>query len=194
VDARWPGGEPVLRGVTLDVPRGTHVAVVGPSGAGKSTLLALLLGFLPPERGTARLPERVAWCPQEPMLVSTTLRENLRVGDPNATDEQLADALRRAGLPGWSLDTLLAGGAAATSGGEAQRIALARALLADADVLLLDEPTAHLDEPTARAVLRGLRDTDRTIVHITHRVEETADADVVLEIDTTGRVRTLTPA
>ncbi|WP_260194494.1 thiol reductant ABC exporter subunit CydD [Actinophytocola gossypii] len=194
VDARWPGAaEPVLRGVTLDIPRGTHVAVTGPSGAGKSTLLALLLGLLPAERGTVHAPASVAWCPQDPMLVATTVRENLRLADPHATDERLAHALRQAALPHWTsrLDTHLAGGAATTSGGEANRLALARALLADADVLLLDEPTAHLDGPTARTVLANLRATGRTIVHVTHRPEEAADADVVLDIDAAGRVHTV---
>jgi ATP-binding cassette, subfamily C, bacterial CydCD len=192
VDVRWPGAaEPVLRGLTLDLPRGAHLAVTGPSGAGKSTLVALLLGFLTPERGTAHVPASVAWCPQDPMLVATTVRENLRLADPSATDDRLADALRRAALPHWAdrLDTYLAGGAASTSGGEAQRLALARALLADADVLLLDEPTAHLDAATARAVLDTIRAENRTVVHVTHRPEEAAAADLVVELDAAGHLR-----
>lgn len=186
---RWPGApDPALQDLTLYLPSGMHVAVVGPSGSGKSTLLALLLGFLQPERGTATIPANVAWCPQEPQLVSTTLRENLRIGDPHATDERLADALTQAGLDDWAgrLDTRLDFGGAAASGGEAQRIALARALLAapDADLVLLDEPTAHLDEPTARKVLANLRHTlaGKTVVHVTHRPEEALGADLVLEI------------
>lgn len=185
VDVRWPGAaEPTLRDLTVHIPPGTHVAVVGPSGAGKSTLVALLLGFLPPERGTATVPERVAWCPQEPQLVSTTVRENLRIADPTATDERLTEALEHAGLPSWDLDTRLDAGGAGTSGGEAQRIALARALLADADLYLLDEPTAHLDEPTARKVLSTLRGTltGKTVVHVTHRPEEALQADLVIEL------------
>ncbi|OLF10430.1 glutathione/cysteine ABC transporter permease/ATP-binding protein [Actinophytocola xanthii] len=197
VDARWPGAaEPVLCDLTLDIPHGTHVAVVGPSGVGKSSLLALLLGFLPAEGGTAVLPNRVAWCPQDPMLVSTTVRENLRMADPTASDDRLRAALLRAGLPGWvdRLDTRLDGGAASASGGEAQRLALARALLADADVVLLDEPTAHLDDATAAAVLHTVRTAlaDRTVVHVTHRPDEAALADLVLRLDPAGRV--LTPA
>jgi len=179
VDVRWPGAhEPTLRGVTIDVPRGTHLAVTGPSGAGKSTLLALLRGALPAEGGDATLPARVAWCPQEPSLVATTLRENLRVADPTATDDQLREALRQAEIGHWAdrLDT----DPTTASGGEAQRLALARALLADADLLLLDEPTAHLDPPTARKVLANL--SGRTVVHVTHRPEEAAAADAVLEL------------
>ncbi len=178
VDIRWPGAAaPTLRDVSLDVRPGTHLAVVGPSGAGKSTLLALLSGLLPAERGTASIP-RTAWCPQEPHLVATSLRENLRIADPTATDDRLRDALRAAELPTW-VDRLDDDPTTA-SGGEAQRIALARALLADADLLLLDEPTAHLDPPTARRVLTNLR--GRTVVHVTHRPEEAADADAVLEL------------
>ncbi|XGP72691.1 thiol reductant ABC exporter subunit CydC [Actinokineospora auranticolor] len=182
VDVRWPGtGKPALTDVTLRVDPGTHVAVVGPSGSGKSTLVALLLGFLGPERGTLTRPATVAWCPQEPMLVSTSVRENLRLAAPEADDSVLADALTRAGLPGFDLEAQ----ATAVSGGEGQRIALARALLADADVVLLDEPTAHLDVPTANAVLATVREalSDRIVVHVTHRPEEARQADLVLEVN-----------
>ncbi|MGW6930269.1 thiol reductant ABC exporter subunit CydD [Lentzea sp. NPDC054927] len=183
VDVRWPGAtEPTLRDLHLNIEPGTHVAIVGPSGSGKSTLFALLLGFLQPERGIVELP-RATWCPQEPMLVSTTVRENLRMSGAH-DDEQLKDALRKACLPDWvdRLDTVIRPDQ--VSGGEAQRLALARALLHDADVVLLDEPTAHLDEPTARTLLEQLRRDGRTILHITHRPDEAARADLVLDLGT----------
>ncbi|MGW1680484.1 thiol reductant ABC exporter subunit CydD [Saccharopolyspora sp. NPDC002376] len=187
VDVRWPGAaEPALRGVGLHVPAAAHVAIVGPSGGGKSTLLALLLGFLNAECGEARVPQRIAWCPQEPQLVSTTVRENLRLAAPKASDDELVEILEIAGLPDWSdrLDTKVGG--TAMSGGEAQRLALARALLVrDADLVLLDEPTAHLDVPTAEALLDRLAQElrGRTVVHVTHRWSEAERADVVLRVD-----------
>ncbi|MER7010564.1 thiol reductant ABC exporter subunit CydD [Saccharopolyspora sp. NPDC000359] len=196
VDVRWPGAvEPALRGVDVHVPAGAHVAVVGPSGGGKSTLLSLLLGFLPAERGEVRAPGRVAWCPQDPQLVSTTVRENLRLAAPGASDDELAEALRAAGLPDWTdrLGTVV--GSTAMSGGEAQRLALARALLVrDAELVLLDEPTAHLDVPTAEALLDRLSHElrGRTLVHVTHRWSEAQRADVVLRVDN-GRLTTTTP-
>jgi ATP-binding cassette, subfamily C, bacterial CydCD len=183
VDVRWPGAtEPTLKDLHLDVEPGTHVAIVGPSGSGKSTLFALLLGFLQPERGIVELP-RATWCPQEPMLVSTTVRENLRMSGQH-DDDQLRKALELACLPEWTdrLDTVIRPDQ--VSGGEAQRLALARALLHDADVVLLDEPTAHLDEPTARKLLDQLRQDGRTILHITHRQDEAARADLVLDLGT----------
>jgi ATP-binding cassette, subfamily C, bacterial CydCD len=190
VDVRWPGAAtPSLKNVNLDIPAGSHVAVLGPSGAGKSTLLALLLGFLPAEKGIASVPEKVAWCPQEPQLVSTTIRENLRLGDPHASDGKLAEALTEAGLGHWAdrLDSLVG----MVSGGEADRLALARALVVapHADLVVLDEPTAHLDVPTAKAVLAGLATklAGRTLVHVTHRPEEAAEADLVIRVDA-GRV------
>jgi thiol reductant ABC exporter CydC subunit len=195
VDIRWPGAErPTLRGVDLDVPAGSQVAVVGPSGAGKSTLMALLLGFLDAERGVAETPGLVSWCPQEPQLVSTTVRENLRLGDPEADDDRLREALRDAQLGAWTdrLDVVVGAGGAAVSGGEAQRLAMARALLrADhASLVLLDEPTAHLDEPTARALRQRLRErlAGRTVVHVTHRLDEAAEADLLIEVSD-GKVR-----
>ncbi len=197
VDVRWPGASaPALREVNLCVPAGARVAVVGPSGAGKSTLLALLLGFLPAERGTVTVPARVTWCPQEPQLVSTTVRENLRIADPAADDDALRVALTRAALPGWTdrLDTRLGATGATVSGGEGTRLALARALLhaRPGGLVLFDEPTAHLDAEHARAVLdtigTGLR--EHTVLHVTHDPARAADADLVIEVRA-GRVRTL---
>ncbi|TVT62955.1 thiol reductant ABC exporter subunit CydD [Amycolatopsis rhizosphaerae] len=186
VDLAWPGHEPVLRGVDLKIPAGTRVAVVGPSGAGKSTLLAALLGFLEPARGIARIPRAVAWAPQDPQLVSTTVAENLRLADPKAGEDRLAEALRLACLPELGLDTVLGSAGSGLSGGQAQRLALARALIGapGAPVVLLDEPTAHLDQDTARQVLDNLRTAlaGHTVVHVTHHPEEAADADLVLEV------------
>ncbi|GAB2980425.1 thiol reductant ABC exporter subunit CydD [Amycolatopsis acidiphila] len=195
-DIAWPDGPPVLRDVDLEIPPGAHVAVVGASGAGKSTLLAALLGFLHPERGSAVVPAEVAWAPQDPQLVSTTVAENLRLADPHASDDRLADALRLACLPELRLDTVLGSAGSGLSGGQAQRLALARALVAapNAGLVLLDEPTAHLDEPTARRLRANLRTAlaGRTVVQVTHHPDEAADADFVLEVRD-GRVTTRVP-
>ncbi|GHF58912.1 ATP-binding cassette subfamily C protein CydD/ATP-binding cassette subfamily C protein CydCD [Amycolatopsis bartoniae] len=183
-DFAWPGGAPVLRGVDLEIPTGTRVAVVGESGAGKSTLLAALLGFLRPVRGSAVVPAEVAWAPQDPQLVSTTVAENLRLADPHADDERLSDALQAVCLSELDPGTVLGSAGSGLSGGQAQRLALARALVAPAGLVLLDEPTAHLDEATAREVRANLRDAlaGRTVVQVTHHPEEAADADLVLEV------------
>jgi thiol reductant ABC exporter CydC subunit len=188
VSVAWPGSPPALRCVTLRVPAGQELAVVGPSGAGKSTLLALLLGFLPPSSGSATFPARVAWCPPEPYLSATTVRENLRLGDATADDDTLRAALRLVALDEWTdrLDVRLGQGGSGASGGEAQRLALARAVLRarHADLVLLDEPTAHLDEPTARRVLAGLRSAfhGKTVVHVTHRPADAAAATAVVRV------------
>jgi ATP-binding cassette subfamily C protein CydD/ATP-binding cassette subfamily C protein CydCD len=196
-DVGWPGDAPVLRGVDIELAPGTYAAVVGPSGAGKSTLIAALLGFLAPSRGEVVTPERVAWAPQEPMLASTTVAENLRLARPTATEDDLRRALRQAALADLDPATMLDSAGTGLSGGQAQRVALARALLgaSSADLVLLDEPTAHLDEPTARALRTTLRGTlaGRTVVHVTHRADEAEEADVVLEVRD-GRVVTRVPA
>lgn len=190
VTVHWPDtATPALRDVTLEVPVGTEIAITGPSGAGKSTLLALLLGFLTPDTGTARIPATVAWCPADPHLVATTIRENLRLGDPTATDETLRAALRTVALDSWQnrLDTRLGPFGSGMSGGEARRLALARALLRApcSDVVLLDEPTAHLDDETAERVLTDLRAglAGKTVLMVTHRPDEARAAAMTVHVD-----------
>ncbi|WP_236005069.1 thiol reductant ABC exporter subunit CydD [Amycolatopsis pittospori] len=197
-DLGWPGTEhPVLTGVDLDIAPGTHVAVVGPSGAGKSTLVAALLGFLKPGKGTIDVPENVVWAPQEPMLVSTTVAENLRLAKPAASEADLRKALYQAVLEDVEISTMLDSAGAGLSGGQAQRVALARAMLgaAEADLVLLDEPTAHLDEARARTIRERLGEAlaGKTVLHVTHNAAEAADADVVLEVRE-GRVTARTRA
>lgn len=196
ISVTWPGTTtPTLREVRLRVPKGTELAVMGPSGAGKSTLLALLLGFLPPSTGTVTAPTAVAWSPPEPYLSATTVRENLRLGDPTAGDDTLRAALRLVALDDWTdrLDTTLGPGGSGASGGEAQRLSLARAVLRakHADLVLLDEPTAHLDEATAARVLANLRTAfaGKTIIHVTHRPADAEAASMMARI-TAGRLVT----
>jgi ABC-type transport system involved in cytochrome bd biosynthesis fused ATPase/permease subunit len=209
VSARWPGADrDALSGIDLDIEPGRRIVVVGESGSGKSTLLAVLLGFLTPTSGVmtidgvevARLdPDQArtvfAWCDQRAHLFDSTLAENVRLARPDADNEQIATALSDAGAGDWLAG--LPGGLAtgvgehgrAVSGGERQRIALARAVLADRPVLLADEPAAHLDAATADAVTRWIMRPapNRGVVLVTHRPEDAALADVVVRLDR-GRI------
>ena len=209
VSARYrPGGPLALDGVDLDLPPGRRVAVVGPSGAGKSTLAAVLVRFLEIDDGVATLDgvalghlaseqtrRVVGLCGQESHLFDGTLADNLAVARPDATPDQMRDALQAARLLRWAdglpagLGTRVGERAHRLSGGQRQRLALARALLAGFPVLVLDEPTEHLPVAEADSLTRDLLDaaTGRTTLLVTHRLAglETVDEIVVLDA---GRV------
>ncbi|MFK4108991.1 ABC transporter ATP-binding protein [Streptomyces sp. NPDC002176] len=193
------GGE-VLRGVDLTVRPGERLAVVGASGAGKTTLSRLLAGIDAPASGTvtvggvpvaelepARLRRQVVLVTQEHHVFLGSVRDNLLIAEPGATDEELWRALAAVGADGWvrelpaGLDTGLGQGGQVTDGSQAQQLALARVVLADPHTLILDEATALLDPATARHTERGLAAVlaGRTVIAIAHRLHTAHDADRV---------------
>jgi thiol reductant ABC exporter CydD subunit len=202
------GARPALRELTLEIPEGGSVALVGASGAGKSTVASILLRFVDPDDGVVRVDgidlteldasswrERIAWAGQHPVLFAGTVASNLRLARPDASDDELWEALATAASDGFvralprGLLTPVGEGGIRLSGGERQRLALARALLRDAPILILDEATSHLDEATQDAVLEhlALARRDRTVVLIAHRLEVARLADVVAVMEG-GRV------
>jgi ATP-binding cassette, subfamily C, bacterial CydC len=203
-----PGGPPALDGVSLDLPPGRRVALVGANGAGKSTVAAVLMRFAGLSAGTALLNGHdlasyaaddirsvIGGCPQNPHLFDATIRDNVRLARPDATDEELAAAVARARLLPWiaslpqAWDTPVGTHGAAVSGGERQRLALARAFLADPPLLILDEPTTHLDPPARRALTADLlRATEgRAVLLITHELDGLDEVDEIVVLDH-GRV------
>ncbi|MFG3247920.1 thiol reductant ABC exporter subunit CydD [Streptomyces sp. NPDC048187] len=205
VTVRYPGrGADAVGGVNLTVRPGETVALVGPSGAGKSTLLHALLGFVSPARGRIRVGgadlatldvaewhTRVAWVPQRPHLYAGTIAENVRLARPGADDAAVRRALRDAGalefvdaLPEGSA-TVLGEDGSGLSAGQRQRLALARAFLADRPVLLLDEPTAALDGATEAEVVDAVRrlSAGRTVLLVVHRPALLEVADRVVRLD-----------
>ena len=187
----YPGRRvPALQEVSFTVEPGEVLALAGPSGCGKSTLLGVLLGLVRPTAGSVRIggvsldefePDAwrslLAWVPQRPHLFATSIAANVRIGRPDATDEQVRQALRDAGVEDVvdrlpeGLATRLGEGGAGLSAGERQRLALARAFVRDAPLVLLDEPTANLDAQTEEAVLQSVRllMKGRTVVMVAHR-------------------------
>ncbi|CAL9477892.1 Vitamin B12 import ATP-binding protein BtuD [Streptomyces sp. enrichment culture] len=204
VTVRHPGrAADAVSEVTFTVEPGETVALVGPSGAGKSTLLDVLLGFVRPTAGRVRIGgadlagldpaqwhARVAWVPQRPRLHAGTVAENVRLARPDADDTAVRRALRDAGaltfveaLP-EGMDTVLGEDGAGLSAGQRQRLALARAFLADRPVLLLDEPTAALDGATEAEVVAAVRRLarGRTVLLVVHRPALLEVADRVVRL------------
>lgn len=197
------GATVILRDLDLVLERGRCIAITGPSGAGKTTLAEMLLGFTSPESGRIMIDgqdleavcpatwrSRVAWLPQRPTLFHGTIRENIRLSRPDADDEAIRHAVALAGAEGVidrvarGLDTVVGDRGQGLSGGEIQRIALARAFLGDADLLVLDEPVAALDAANAAHVARSIRalSAERAILVIAHDAFTTREADEVLAL------------
>jgi ATP-binding cassette subfamily C protein CydD len=184
-----PTRGPALDGLSFRVPAGEMLVLAGPSGAGKSSVIEILLGFVRPDSGrvtingadiTDLIPQALsrltAWIGQRPVLFAGTIRENIRFARPEATDQEVAEAARAARVDRFAaalpagLDTRVGEGGYGLSGGQAQRIAIARAFLKNAPLLLLDEPTAHLDPATEAEVLDSLRRLalGRTVILASH--------------------------
>jgi ATP-binding cassette, subfamily C, bacterial CydCD len=198
VSYTFPGEkQPLLKNIDLSIKAGDHVALVGPSGAGKSTLIALLLGFIQPDCGQisldpdTSLPEQIAWVPQSPHLFHASIAANLRLGKADASQNELEAAARAAHLDAFiqslpvGYETVIGEDGARLSGGEAQRLALARAFLRNSPILILDEPTSSLDpaneallEDSIHRLMQG-----RTIITIAHRLNTVFQADKIFVME-----------
>ncbi|KAM9863151.1 ABC transporter ATP-binding protein [Leucobacter sp. BZR 635] len=205
---------PVLHGISFDVPRGTRVALVGPSGAGKSTVLGLIERFYDPDSGAvslfgadlrtldrSELRAQLGYVEQDAPVLAGTLRDNLLLASPNATDAACERVLRAVNLGGVldrsaatgglesGLDAQVGENGLMLSGGEKQRLAIARALLTAPPILLLDESTASLDGVNERLMREALDSvaTGRTLVVIAHRLSTVVDSDKIIVVDD-GRV------
>ncbi|AZV94056.1 ABC transporter [Bordetella sp. J329] len=193
---------PVLHGINARIPAGERILIAGPTGSGKSTLLGLLMRFDDPQSGRITLggvplPDmryddfatHIAYVPQEPVVFTGTLAENVRLGRPGASDAEVTEAARLAALDEVltrapeGIHQQLGHQGSALSGGERQRVALARALLKRAPVLILDEATAALDETTEARVAQAIRALDATVIIVTHRDPGVWQASRTIRLD-----------
>ncbi|MED0671280.1 thiol reductant ABC exporter subunit CydC [Aneurinibacillus aneurinilyticus] len=208
VSYRYPGEERLaLQNISLTIPHGQKIAIIGKSGAGKTTLLQLLQGILSPLEGTVsingcaaqayrdKIHERIAVLNQKPYLFATTVANNIRLGDPTATPEDIARVAEQVKLNDYlaslenGFDTHMEEAGQRFSGGERQRIALARILLKNTPIVILDEPTIGLDPKTERDLLRTMFNAlqGKTIIWITHHLIGVENMDDILFMDQ-GRI------
>lgn len=197
-------GPEVLHGIDLTLPQGSFTALVGPSGSGKSTIAKLAAGFWDVKTGSitlggrdlkdiplAQLYEQTAFVSQDNYLFDDTVRENIRMGRLNATDAEVEAAAHAAGCDSFigelehGYDTVVGGGGAHLSGGEKQRISIARAMLKDAPIVILDEATANVDPENEDRLQKAIEalTRDKTIIMIAHRLKTVRHADQILVVD-----------
>ena len=195
---------PVIEDVSFSATPGSITAIIGPTGSGKTTLTALLVRLFDPDRGSitidgrdlrefqvASLRSNVAIALQENVLFAMSVADNIRYAAPNATDDQVEEAIRVAGMDDYvsslpdGLDTVLSDRGGKLSTGQRQRLSIARAIVRDTPILVLDEPTAALDAATEHGVMRNLAEwgKDRAIFLITHRISTIRRADNILYLD-----------
>lgn len=190
--------------VNLQFPKGSHAAIVGESGSGKSTLASLMMGFWQPQSGTVRLggeslaelSERniadfFSMVQQEVFLFNTSIRDNIRIGKPSATQEEVEMAARRARIHGFIVglpngyDTSAGEAGVKFSGGEKQRISIARMLLKDSPIVILDEATAALDGENEKLIQEALDELQRnkTVITIAHRLNTIQEVERIVVMD-----------
>ncbi|MFQ5524300.1 MAG: ABC transporter ATP-binding protein/permease [Acidimicrobiia bacterium] len=197
----YPDGTRAVTGISFHIEAGERVALVGASGAGKTTVAHLVLGLIQPQSGEVRVGGRAVLVPQRPYLFHGSVAENLRIAKPDAGDDELWKALEAADLAEMvrakpeKLDAPVGERGLKLSGGEAQRLAIARALLVDAPVVVLDEPTSNIDLESEARVKEALhRLTEgRTVVVIAHRRSTLSGVDRILVIDEGRLVRSAPP-
>ena len=193
-----PQGKPLTEALNFHIPAQSHIAIVGQSGAGKTSLINAILGFLPYEGSLkingqelrdvdlAQWRKHIAWVGQNPLLLQGTIKENLLLGDIQASAQEIDQALALAQAKEFTdrlgLEAEIKEGGIGVSVGQAQRLAVARALLRKGNLLLLDEPTASLDAQSENQVLQALQHISRqqTTVMITHRIEDLKQCDTIL--------------
>ena len=192
--------KPVLNGIQLRIPHRARICIVGESGTGKTTLMNILLGFLEPQSGTVRFyyngvpyqknPRNlIAYIPQTGALFLDTIAENIRFGDTSAERHQLIQAAEQAGAHSFIMesaqgyDTVIGGKEDKLSGGQAQRIAIARALLKKSPLLIMDEPSSALDSASEEQIIAAIRQYEGTVIFISHRQSLMQAADTVYRLE-----------
>ena len=183
----WPDNPDLVRDLNLTVRAGESVAVTGASGIGKTTLAATVLGLIPPHKGSIEVTPSVGYLAQDAHIFATSVEENVRVGNPRATGEEVAAALAHAGLPYLAPDRMVGEYGADLSGGEARRVALARLLVVSprSSLTVLDEPTEHLDAETAQLLMDDIWANtlpDGALLVLTHDPGVVARCDRVVSL------------